>query len=115
MAIVTGASRGIGEAIAKGLSEFGAKVVLASRKQEVLDEVKKEIEEAGGEALAVATHIGHLEAIDNLIKTTLDAYGTDRHPGEQRRHQPLLRAHRPTPTCPSGTRSSRSTRGASST
>jgi dehydrogenase/reductase SDR family protein 4 len=75
VAIVTGASRGIGEAIAKGLSEFGAKVVLASRKQEVLDEVRKEIEETGGEALAVATHVGNLEAIDGLIKTTLDAYG----------------------------------------
>lgn len=75
VAIVTGASRGIGEAIAMGLAEFGAKVVLASRKQEVLDEVKKEIEAAGGEALAIATHVGDLKAIDALIKATLDAYG----------------------------------------
>lgn len=75
IAVVTGASRGIGEAIAKGLSEFGAKVVLASRKQEALDEVKKEIEDTGGEALAIATHMGDLEAIDNLIAETMEAYG----------------------------------------
>jgi len=75
VAVVTGASRGIGEAIAKGLAEFGAKVVLASRKQEVLDQVKAEIESVGGEALAVATHVGNLEAIDNLIRTTLDTWG----------------------------------------
>ena len=75
VAVVTGASRGIGEAIAKGLSEFGAKVVLASRKQEALDQVKKEIEDAGGEALAIATHMGNLEAIDRLVAGAMDAYG----------------------------------------
>ncbi len=75
VAVVTGASRGIGEAVARGLAEFGAKVVLSSRKQEALDKVKEEIEADGGEAMAVAAHVGNLEAVDALIRATLDAYG----------------------------------------
>lgn len=76
VAIVTGASRGIGEAIAMGMAEMGARVILASRKQEALDEVKKKIESAGGEALAIATHVGKLDGIENLVRKTLDHYGT---------------------------------------
>ncbi len=76
VAIVTGASRGIGEAIAMGLAEMGSKVVLASRKQEALEEVRKKIADLGGEAFVVATHVGKLEGIENLIKETLGRYGT---------------------------------------
>jgi len=67
VAIVTGASRGIGEAIARGLAAQGATVVLASRKQEALDTVAESIKKDGGKALAVACHTGNPEAISALF------------------------------------------------
>jgi NAD(P)-dependent dehydrogenase (short-subunit alcohol dehydrogenase family) len=75
VAIVTGASRGIGEAIAKTFADNGAKLVLSSRKQEALDSVAASIKDAGGEALPVACHTGKLEMIDALYKKVLDTYG----------------------------------------
>lgn len=75
VAIVTGASRGIGEAIAKTFAEYGAKVVLSSRKQEGLDAVAKSINEAGGEALPIACHTGKMEMIDALYEKVMDTYG----------------------------------------
>lgn len=75
VAIVTGASRGIGEAIARTFAENGAKVVLASRKQESLDAVAASIEESGGEALPIACHTGHMDMIDALFDKVMDAYG----------------------------------------
>ena len=56
VAIVTGASKGIGESIARGLAEFGAKVMVSSRKQESIDAVAGAIKAAGGEADAVVAH-----------------------------------------------------------
>ena len=75
VAIVTGASRGIGEGIAKTLAENGATVVLSSRKQESLDSVAASIKDSGGEALALACHTGKLEMIDVLYDKVMDAYG----------------------------------------
>ena len=65
--VVTGASRGIGEAIARTAADAGAAVVLASRKQEGVDAVAKAIAEAGGTALAVATHVGRPEEVAALF------------------------------------------------
>jgi len=76
VAIVTGGSRGIGQAIAEGYAEMGAKVVLASRKAEALEEVRKGIEAAGGEACVIPTHMGEMEGINRLVQGTLDKYGT---------------------------------------
>jgi dehydrogenase/reductase SDR family protein 4 len=76
VAIVTGGSRGIGQAIAEGYAEMGAKVVLASRKAEALEEVRKGIETAGGEAFVIPTHMGDMEGINRLVQGTLDKYGT---------------------------------------
>ena len=75
VAIVTGASRGIGEAIARAYAQAGASVVLSSRKQEALDQVARSIQEAGGTALAVAAHTGSQEAVQALVDRTLEAFG----------------------------------------
>ncbi|MDX2139813.1 MAG: glucose 1-dehydrogenase [Chloroflexota bacterium] len=75
VALITGASRGIGQAIAERLSEAGAKVVLNSRKQEGVDEVASAIRAKGGDALGVAAHNGDKAALQALAKAALDAYG----------------------------------------
>ena len=75
VAVVNGASRGIGEAIAKGLAECGAIVVLTSRRQEAVQKVADEINEAGGKAVAKSCHAGHLEEIDELFKYVSDTFG----------------------------------------
>ena len=76
VAIVTGGSRGIGEAIAIALSEYGAKIVLSSRKIEGLNAVKEKIEAAGGEAMCIPAHMGKVESIQAIVDGTMDAYGT---------------------------------------
>src|SRR4051812_17852684 len=75
VAIVTGASRGIGESIARALAAHGAKVVLASRKIEGLQAVASEIKEAGGDATAVVCHAGQEDQIRALVATTAATYG----------------------------------------
>jgi NAD(P)-dependent dehydrogenase (short-subunit alcohol dehydrogenase family) len=75
VAIVTGASRGIGEAIAVAFAASGAKVVLASRKREDLERVAAQITAAGGTALAVACHTGKPEEVQALIAATIAAFG----------------------------------------
>jgi NAD(P)-dependent dehydrogenase (short-subunit alcohol dehydrogenase family) len=75
VAIVTGGSRGIGEAIAKALAEHGAKVVVASRKLEGLEAVAGAIREAGGEASAITCHAGKEDEIERLVAQTVERYG----------------------------------------
>lgn len=75
VAIITGASRGIGEAMARTFADNGAKVVLCSRKQEALDTVAASIKEAGGEAMAMACHTGKMDMIDALYEKVMDTYG----------------------------------------
>jgi len=73
--IVTGGSRGLGKAISIGFAAEGAKVVVASRKLESCQAVVDTIEAEGGTAIAVATHMGKLEDIDNLIEASYAAFG----------------------------------------
>ncbi len=75
VALITGASRGIGEAIAKAYAVAGASVVLSSRKQDGLDAIAGQITAAGGRALAVAAHTGDATAVQTLVTRTLEAFG----------------------------------------
>jgi len=75
IAVVNGASRGIGEAIAKGLAGCGALVVLTSRRQESVQKVADEIVAAGGKAVARACHAGHLDQIDDLFEYVKETFG----------------------------------------
>lgn len=75
VAIVTGASKGIGEAVARGLAEFGAQVVISSRKQEAVEAVAASLRAAGQEATAVAAHVGDAAALRHLVNTACERYG----------------------------------------
>jgi NAD(P)-dependent dehydrogenase (short-subunit alcohol dehydrogenase family) len=66
-ALVTGASRGIGAATAQLLAAFGAHVVVSSRKLDACDEVVEALKEDGGQATALAAHIGETASIDALF------------------------------------------------
>lgn len=73
-ALVTGASRGIGEAVARLLAAWGAHVIISSRQQDACELVAASIREDGGQATALAAHIGEPDAIDALF-AALDARG----------------------------------------
>lgn len=75
VAVVTGASRGIGEAIARALAAAGARVVLASRKLEGLQAVAESICADGGEAIAVACHTGRAADTEALATRAEEAFG----------------------------------------
>ncbi len=75
VAIVTGASSGIGESTAREFAQAGAITVLAARRAERLKHLQKEIEEMGGRALAVPTDLTELDQITNLVQTTLSRFG----------------------------------------
>jgi hypothetical protein len=71
-AIITGASRGIGLAIAQRLASDGANVVLTSRKQESADEAAEQV---GGSAIGVAAHAVDEDAAQHCVELTLDRFG----------------------------------------
>lgn len=75
VAIITGGSRGLGREIALAYAQAGAKVVVASRKQEGVDAVAAEIKEQGGTALAIAAHVGSEDVVAALIERTVEAFG----------------------------------------
>ncbi len=76
VAVITGASSGIGEATALMLAEAGVKVAIAARRAEKLEELKKKIEAKGGEALIVITDVTHKTAVEYLINHTKDTFGS---------------------------------------
>lgn len=75
VAIVTGASQGIGREVALAYAQAGARVVVASRKQEGLEAVAAEIRRRGGEALPVPAHVGDPQAVAALVERTTEVFG----------------------------------------
>lgn len=75
IALVTGASRGIGESIAKLLAQYGAHVIVSSRKLEGCQTVVDSIVEAGGSAEAIACHIGEMEQIESIFSQINSKHG----------------------------------------
>ena len=73
-AIVTGASRGIGKAIAKGFAQAGANLVLVSRHLSALERVAREIEDLGRKALPVSADIGNPEDIQKVVEATMKVF-----------------------------------------
>ena len=75
VAIVTGASKGIGRLIAQALGQQGAQVALVSRKQEAVDDVANHLQEEGIDAVGIAAHLGDPDQISNLMKQVQQYYG----------------------------------------
>ena len=76
IALVSGASKGIGETMARGLAEFGAKVVVSSRKQEAVDAVAAQFKADGLEATGIAANMGSIPDIQALLDKTVEVYGS---------------------------------------
>src|SRR5258707_5651814 len=77
VAVITGSTRGIGRAIAERMAEHGAKVVISSRKQDVCDQVSKEVNDRFGKgtAVAIAANISSKENLQNLVNESNRAFG----------------------------------------
>ena len=73
--LITGASRGIGQAAAIALAQTGADVVIASRKLPDLEKVAEEVRKTGRKCVPVAAHVGKTEEINNLVKRILEEFG----------------------------------------
>lgn len=75
VALVTGASYGIGEGVARGLAQEGAKLSICARGEEKLKRVASELEAAGAEVFPVVADVVRKDDIDRMVKGTLDRYG----------------------------------------
>lgn len=75
VALITGASKGIGEAIARYFAASGAAVVINSRKQDELDKVAASILETGGKCIGIAGNAGDIEACKILVAKTVELFG----------------------------------------
>jgi short-subunit dehydrogenase len=76
VAIVTGASSGIGEATARELASRGAAVVLAARDKRKLEALQREISASGGKTLAVETDVSNRDSVEALVGKTVEAFGS---------------------------------------
>ena len=75
VALITGATRGIGLAIASGLAREGARLIVSSRKADAVQAVEKGIRDAGGDVIGVPAHVGRADDVEMLAQRALAAYG----------------------------------------
>ncbi|HJN49097.1 MAG: SDR family NAD(P)-dependent oxidoreductase [Pseudomonadales bacterium] len=75
IAVVTGAGRGLGQAMAKALAQAGARIVCAARTREQIDDTVKQIQESGGDAIAVRTDITDSSQVNALVDECIQHYG----------------------------------------
>ena len=75
VALITGASKGIGYSIAETFASAGAKVVISSRNQKNLDEMANNLRSKGYEVTGIACHVGHMEELESLVQKTMEVYG----------------------------------------
>lgn len=73
--LLSGASKGIGRAMALAMARAGADIVVSSRKLEAVQSVAEEIRAAGGRAMAVACHMGSAEDIEQLVRAAVQEFG----------------------------------------
>lgn len=76
VALITGASKGIGYSIAEVFAAAGAKVVISSRKQADLDDLAIALQNKGYEVSGIACNVGKLDELHYLVKKTVSIYGT---------------------------------------
>lgn len=75
VALISGASKGIGLSIAEFFASAGAKVVLCSRKEDAVQEVAKKLKSKGYEATGFACNVGDMKSLPDLVKKTIKKYG----------------------------------------
>ncbi|GAB4013037.1 glucose 1-dehydrogenase [Spirosoma sp. KCTC 42546] len=75
VAIITGASKGIGEDMARVFARFGAKVIVSSRKQDACDALASDIRAQGGDATGIAAHVGDMDQLRQLVDKSIATYG----------------------------------------
>ncbi|UCS92588.1 SDR family oxidoreductase [Echinicola marina] len=75
VAVITGASKGIGLSIAEFFAAAGAKVVISSRNQQALDEVATRLNDKGYDVIGVACNVSHPDELESLVNKTIEVYG----------------------------------------
>ena len=75
VAIITGSSKGIGKSMARGLAEFGANVVISSRKKDVVEKVASQFNSEGLSAIGIECHVAKEEQQKELIREVMEKYG----------------------------------------
>lgn len=76
VAVITGAGRGIGKAIALAYADNGASIVCAARTEKEIQEVSEQIENKGGKALAIPTDVTNLESVSIMFKKAYEKFGS---------------------------------------